>query len=127
SLPDQLLDLFLIDHAIHRGEQLLLALRIIAVEDGLHQHLAQWAALKQLAKHIVDAIAAAQRLPRPLQLLQKARIDLTLSRVSRDKVPKMTDLSLADAVNATEPLLKAVRVPRQIVVHHEVGATLQVD
>ena len=38
----------------------------------------------------------------------------------------MADLGLADAVNATEALLDAVRVPRQVVVDHQVRA-LQVD
>ena len=38
----------------------------------------------------------------------------------------MADLRLPNAVNAAEPLLQAVGVPRQVVVHHQVGA-LQVD
>ena len=38
----------------------------------------------------------------------------------------MADLGLADAVDATEPLLQPVRVPRQVVVDHEVRATLEV-
>ena len=38
----------------------------------------------------------------------------------------MAYLSLAETVNAAEPLLDAVRVPRQVVVDHEVG-TLEVD
>ena len=39
----------------------------------------------------------------------------------------MTDLRLADAVDAAEALLQPVRVPRQVVVDHQVGAALQVD
>src|SRR5438128_1850903 len=38
----------------------------------------------------------------------------------------MANLLLADTVNAPEPLLKAVGIPRQIVVHHQVGA-LEID
>ena len=38
----------------------------------------------------------------------------------------MAHLRLADAVDATEALLKAVRVPRQVVVHHQVRP-LQID
>src|SRR4051794_1650773 len=38
----------------------------------------------------------------------------------------MTNLLLADAVNASEPLLKTVGVPRQIIIHHQIGA-LQID
>jgi hypothetical protein len=35
-------------------------------------------------------------------------------------------LNLADAVNAAETLLQAVRIPWQVVVHHKVGA-LEID
>ena len=38
----------------------------------------------------------------------------------------MADFCLPDAVDTTETLFKAVRVPRQIVIDHQVGA-LQVD
>ena len=38
----------------------------------------------------------------------------------------MADLRLANSVDASEPLLDAVRVPGQVVVHHEVRS-LQVD
>ena len=44
----------------------------------------------------------------------------------RNKVPQMTHLCLTDAMDATKALLNAVRVPWQVVVHHQVGA-LQVD
>ena len=38
----------------------------------------------------------------------------------------MTDLGLADPVDASEALFQAVRIPGQVVVHHQVGA-LQID
>ena len=38
----------------------------------------------------------------------------------------MADLGLTDAVNTTEALLEAVRVPWQVVVDHEMSA-LQID
>lgn len=38
----------------------------------------------------------------------------------------MADLALPDAVNTAEALLDPVRIPRKVVVHHEVG-TLQVE
>ena len=38
----------------------------------------------------------------------------------------MAYLGLADAVDATEPLLQSVRVPRQVVVDHQVCAALEV-
>ena len=33
----------------------------------------------------------------------------------------MADLLLTDAVDAPEALFKAIRIPRQVVVHHQVG------
>jgi hypothetical protein len=38
----------------------------------------------------------------------------------------VADLRLANAVDTTKPLLEPVRVPGQVVVDHEVGATLEV-
>ena len=38
----------------------------------------------------------------------------------------MANLGLADAVDASEPLFDPVGVPRQVIVHHQVGA-LEVD
>ncbi len=38
----------------------------------------------------------------------------------------MAHLRLVDAVDTTEALLDPIRVPRQVVVHHEMGS-LQVD
>ena len=34
----------------------------------------------------------------------------------------MTHLGLANAVDAAEALFEAVRIPRQIIVHHQMGA-----
>jgi hypothetical protein len=42
------------------------------------------------------------------------------------EIPQVARLGLADAVNPPEPLLDAVRIPRQVVVDHQVGA-LKVD
>src|SRR5262249_11103278 len=42
------------------------------------------------------------------------------------EVPKVTHFGLADAMNAAEALLKSIRIPRQVVVDHQVGAALQV-
>lgn len=39
----------------------------------------------------------------------------------------MTKFSLADSVNPAKPLLDTVRVPWQVVVHHQVSAPMQVD
>ena len=44
----------------------------------------------------------------------------------RYQIPEMTNLRLADAVDAPEALFDTVRVPRQVVVHHQMGP-LEVD
>ena len=67
-----------------------------------------------------------KRLAGLLQLLQERAVDVALAGLLGDEVPEVADLGLADAVDAPEALLDAVRVPRQVVVHHQVGA-LQVD
>ena len=61
-----------------------------------------------------------------LDLVEEALEDLALARVRGEKVPQVADLSLADAVDASEALFDAVGVPGQVVVHHEMGA-LQVE
>ena len=76
------------------------------------------------AEHVEDL--AAERLARLLELLEQASIDVALAGLVGHQVPQVADLGLADAVDAAEALLDAVRVPRQVVVHHQVGA-LQVD
>ena len=65
-------------------------------------------------------------MPRLLQLLQELAVDVALAGFVRDQVPEVTHLGLTDAVDTPEALLQAVRVPGQVVVHHQVRA-LQVD
>ena len=62
--------------------------------------------------------------PRRSGLLEEARIYLALTGICGDKVPEMANLGLADPVDAAEPLLDFVRVPRQVGVDHQV-ATLK--
>ena len=101
-----------------------LDLRLLAVADRLDQEVAQGLLLEQLAEDVVDP--AAERLARRLELLQEAGVDVALAGLVRDQVPEVADLGLADAVDAAEALLEAVRVPGQVVVDHQVGA-LEVD
>ncbi len=98
---------------------------LVAVADRLDQQVAQRPPLElELAQHVEDL--AAQRLARLLQLFQQRAIDVALARLLGDEVPQVADLGLADAVDAAEALLDAVRVPRQVVVDHQVRA-LEVD
>ena len=53
-------------------------------------------------------------------------VDLAFARVLGHEIPQVADFGLADAVDAAEPLLQAVRIPGQVVVDHQVSA-LQVD
>ena len=98
---------------------------LIAVADRLDQQFSQRAALElELAEHVEDL--AAQGMPSPFQLVEKRLIYIPFSGLLGHQVPKMADLRLADSMNATEALLKAIRVPRQVIVHHQVGA-LKID
>ena len=100
-------------------------LRLLAVADRLDEQLTQRAPFElQLPEHVEDL--AAQRRSRLVQLLEQRPVDLALPRALGDQVPEVADLRLADAVDATEPLLQPVGVPRQVVVDHQVRA-LQVD
>ena len=53
-------------------------------------------------------------------------IDVAFAGLFGDEIPEVADLMLADAVDAPEALFEAVRIPRQVVVDHQVGV-LKVD
>ena len=111
----------MIEHRRQAGPHL----GLIAVADRLDQQLAQRTPLElELAEHVEHL--AAERLARLLELVQQLAIDVAFARLFRDQVPQVAHLGLADAVDAAEPLLEAVGVPRQVVVDHQVGA-LEVD
>ena len=59
-------------------------------------------------------------------IFKQALKNVAFARAAGDKIPEMADLQLADTVNASKTLLKAVGVPGQIVIYHQVGV-LQVD
>ena len=109
---------------VHALEEPGLDLGPLAVADSVHQQVAHPGALEEAAEHVVDP--PAQGGAGGFQLFEQPPVDLPLARVLRDEVPQMADLGLADAVDASEALLQAVRVPGQIVVDHQVGA-LEVD
>jgi len=99
-------------------------LRLLAVADRVDEQLPQRHALECLAEHVEDL--ATVGLPLLLDLLQQPKEDVPLAGAGRDHVPEMADLLLADPVDAAKPLLDPVRVPRQVVVDHQVGP-LQVE
>ena len=97
----------------------------VAVPDGFEQQVAERCVVEsEPAQHVEDL--AAQGLARFVELLQQPAIDRAFARPGGDEIPAVADLGLADAVDAAEALFQAVRVPRQVVVDHQVGA-LQVD
>ena len=100
-------------------------LGLVAVADRLDEQVAQrLVSSKSLPEDVEDA--AAEGLPLLLELLEQPLVDLALAGLLGDEVPEVADLGLADAVDAAEALLDAVRVPGQVVVDHQVGA-LEVD
>ena len=97
----------------------------IAVTDRVQQQVAQRLPLERLAEHVEDLAAVGAS--RCSSILSSSSWNtVAFPGAGRDQVPQVADLGLADAVDAAEPLLDPVRVPRQVVVDHQVGA-LQVQ
>ena len=100
-------------------------LRLIAVADRLDQEVAQRAPIElKFAEYIEDL--ATERATCFFQLLEQPAIDVALTSLRRHQIPQEADLLLANAVDTAKTLLDAVRIPRQVVVHHQVRA-LEVD
>ena len=98
---------------------------LLAVADGFDQQFAQRAAFElKLAEHVEHL--SAEGLPLLLQLFEEAPVDIAFAGFVRHQIPEVADFGLADAVNAPEPLFQPVRVPRQVVIDHQMRA-LQVD
>ena len=124
-LFQQVLEPAAVEGVVDRGLEAGPHLRLLPVANRLDHELAQWPPFElELAEHVEHL--PAEGLPRLLQLFEELSVDVALARFVRDQVPEVTHLGLADAVDAPEALLQAVRVPGQVVVHHQVGA-LQID
>ena len=95
-----------------------LRLRQLAVADRVDEQRAQRRLAERRAKDVEDLAAVGLALLFDLQ--QQPLEDLALAGVVGDEVPQAADLLLADAVDAPEALLDPVRVPRQVVVDHQV-------
>ena len=78
----------------------------------------------QFAEHVEDLPAQGEA--GLFQLVEQRAVHVALAGVRRHQVPQVAHLRLADAVDAPEALFQAVGVPRQVVVHHQMGA-LQID
>ena len=77
-----------------------------------------------MAQHIEDL--PAERPAGRFQLGQQPPVHLAFAGALREHVPQVAYLPLPDPVDAPEALLQAVRIPGQVVVHHQVRP-LQVD
>ena len=89
-------------------------LGLVAVPDGLDEQVAQRPPLEMELAEDVEYVAS-ERLASLLELLQQLAVDVALAGLFRHQVPQVAHLGLADPVDAAEPLLEAVGVPRQVV------------
>src|SRR5690606_27331256 len=121
ALLEQVLDVGAVHRVLDGAGQACAYFGLVTVADRLDHELAQRLAFElELAEHVEDL--ATQRLPGFLELFEQAAVNVAFARFFRDEVPQVADLGLADAVDAAEALLQAVRVPRQVVVDHQVRA-----
>ena len=91
----------------------------LAIADRVEEEIAQRLVGEGTAEDVKDLAAVCRSLL--LDLFEESLEDLALPGVGGDEVPESADLLLADAVHATEALLDAVGIPREVVVDHEVG------
>ena len=69
---------------------------------------------------------ATERVACLRQLFEQLAINVALTRFFRHQVPEVAHLGLADTMNAPKSLLDGVRIPGQVVIHHEMR-TLEID
>ena len=103
-----------VDDFVHASSHL----GLFAVLDGVHEEVPQRGLVEGLAQDVEDL--APVGLAHLVQLLQEAGEHGALAGVVGDEVPQPAHLGLADAVDATEPLLDAVGIPGKVVVDHQV-------
>ena len=78
-------------------------LGLITVADGLDEQILEARFLEDFTQYVEDA--AFQSLAFNFYFLEQPMIDIAFTSFFGYKVPQMADLSLADAVDASEPLL----------------------
>ena len=98
--------------------RLLPRLRAVPVADRLQHQLPQRNLRKRLPQHVEHPIP--QRVPLLLQLQQQPLEHRPLARLPRHQIPQVAHLPLPEAVNSPEPLLDPIRIPRQVVIDHQV-------
>ncbi|GBD26511.1 hypothetical protein HRbin30_01843 [bacterium HR30] len=100
-------------------------LGLLPVPDSLNQQVAERPPLELELPQNIEHLATQS----PTSLFkfpQQRVVDVTFAGLDGHQVPEVTGFGLPDAVDAAEALLDAVRVPRKIVIDHEVRP-LEVD
>ncbi len=106
-------------------EKFLTVLGVVAVADGFDKDILQRLVVERnFAQYVEDL--ASQTLALGLQLVEEFLENFTFTGVFGDEVPQVAYFRLTDAVDAAEPLLDPVGIPRQVVVDHQV-CPLEVD
>ena len=108
-----------IECAIHLLVEPGAHLGVIAVADGVDQQILETALLEHLPQDVEHPPLEGHTLN--LQLLEQSLEDGAFARLHGHQVPEVADLGLTDPVDAAEALLQPVRVPRQVVIDHQVG------
>ena len=122
---DQLTNRFRIKGFIDDLVQSLSDFGVVAITDGFDEQVAERFVVEgDVAKHIKDL--AIEGFALLLELFEETLEDETLARFVGNQVPKVADLGLPDAMDASKALFEAVGVPGEVVVDHQVG-TLEVD
>ncbi len=106
-----------VDDAVELG----LAFGLVTVTNRLDQQLAKRLLLEgiRVAEDVEEVAVVGDR--HLINFRQQPREHVPFAGVFRDHVPQVAHLALADAVDTPEALLNAVRVPRQVVIDHEVA------
>jgi len=121
----EVLELGFVEDIVHDARQAGAHFRLFAVTDGLDQQVFEGAAFEmQFTQHIKDS--PAKGLARLVELFEEAAVNVALARLLGHEIPEVAHLRLADAMNAPKALFNTIRIPGQIVVHHEMRA-LKVD
>ncbi len=121
----ELLKLIPVDGIVHHFVQTGFYLRVIAVPHCFDQQFTQRPVIKS---HLAENIKhfAAESLTFFFQLLEQTLEHKSLPRFRSYQIPQVANLRLADTMDASKTLLQAVRVPRQVIVYHQMRS-LQVD
>ena len=92
----------------------------VSIPDGFNQKITQPLVAKQLAENVKHA--AAERAALLFDFFKEALEYIALASFVRHEIPKVANFGLTDAMNSAKPLFKAVRVPWDVVIDHQMCA-----